>query len=331
MYWEHADVAAIGSPGNFAVQVFFALSGWLIGGILLGLDRSGLPRFFYNRVTRIWLPYLAAVALLYTVAFLKDGLAPYYSQTLAYDLTLTHNWFIVKIPEVIRAMPMQGTGAHFWSIAVEEQFYLVAPLLLVLTPLRRSLLAWGLLTAVAIADGGFYGSISAGVLAAMLHRRWGDWHLHPAATALLLAVLAATGWAGWTGALRYGHVVPVIAATIVLLAARPGHRRAAGIFAGGISYPMYLHHWTGLFFANVLFGLLPQFGRPLALVAGYLFALAFASAAYVVIDQRVLRHRGAFYRPALGRSAMVVAYSMMALGILLGTVVIGPLDSGPGQ
>ncbi|MFC3629746.1 hypothetical protein ACFOM8_09845 [Paracoccus angustae] len=82
----------------------------------------------------------------WTVAFLKDGLAPFYCQT------LIHNWFIVKIPEVTGAMPMHGTGAHFWSIAVEEQFYLIAPLLLVLIPLRHSILAWGLLTAAAIAD-----------------------------------------------------------------------------------------------------------------------------------------------------------------------------------
>lgn len=143
----------------------------------------------------------------WTVAFLKDGLAPFYCQT------LIHNWFIVKIPEVTGAMPMHRTGAHFWSIAVEEQFYLIALLLLlVLIPLRHSIPAWSLLTA------------------------------------------------------------------------------AAG---------------------------------------GFLFALAFASAAYLVINQRVLRRRGAFYTPALGRAAMVSACSMMALGILLDTVVIGPLDGGP--
>ena len=42
---------------NFAVQVFFALSGWLIGGILFDSDRGKLPRFYFNRATRIWAPY----------------------------------------------------------------------------------------------------------------------------------------------------------------------------------------------------------------------------------------------------------------------------------
>lgn len=43
--------------GNFAVQVFFALSGWLIGGILLKLDKNELPKFYFNRAIRIWIPY----------------------------------------------------------------------------------------------------------------------------------------------------------------------------------------------------------------------------------------------------------------------------------
>jgi peptidoglycan/LPS O-acetylase OafA/YrhL len=45
--------------GNLAVQVFFALSGWLIGGILVKLQRKELPRFYVNRALRIW-PYAAA-------------------------------------------------------------------------------------------------------------------------------------------------------------------------------------------------------------------------------------------------------------------------------
>jgi peptidoglycan/LPS O-acetylase OafA/YrhL len=46
--WDHA--------GNLAVQVFFALSGFLIGGILLTTRRAELPHFFFNRATRIWIP-----------------------------------------------------------------------------------------------------------------------------------------------------------------------------------------------------------------------------------------------------------------------------------
>ena len=59
--------------GTLAVDVLFALSGWLIGGILLRSARAELPRFFFNRATRIWIPYAFAVLLLYAVAALRDG------------------------------------------------------------------------------------------------------------------------------------------------------------------------------------------------------------------------------------------------------------------
>ncbi len=58
----HDKVLPWKEAGNLAVQVFFfALSGWLIGGILLNYAKADLPRFFYNRVTRIWAPYVVAI------------------------------------------------------------------------------------------------------------------------------------------------------------------------------------------------------------------------------------------------------------------------------
>ncbi len=326
VFWEHANVTDLLHVGNFAVQVFFALSGWLIGGILLETRPAGLPRFFFNRVTRIWFPYFAAVAALYLVAAAKEGFAPSYFQTLAYDLTFTHNWFIEKIPSVIREMPMQGTGSHFWSIAVEEQFYLFAPLLLVLLPGGRHLAVWCLVAALAILSGGWYGSVAGGVLAIAVQRKVGDWHLTGAGQwALWLGLFLVTGLY-WGGIVGYGHFAPFAAVAIVLLAARPGKRTAIGQFFGGISYPMYLHHWMGLFAGNALLGLLPFIGRLPAQTFGFVFALAVAAVAYVLIDRNVLRYRAAWYSETRGRVAAAAAYSLLFLGILLGRVLIGPLD-----
>jgi peptidoglycan/LPS O-acetylase OafA/YrhL len=51
---DHVDLIAHSEiTGNLAVQVFFSLSGWLIGGILLNSRFEQLPRFFFNRATRI--------------------------------------------------------------------------------------------------------------------------------------------------------------------------------------------------------------------------------------------------------------------------------------
>ena len=52
--------------GDLAVQVFFALSGWLIGGILLGVERRDLPRLLLQPRVRIWAPYYLALIFLAT-------------------------------------------------------------------------------------------------------------------------------------------------------------------------------------------------------------------------------------------------------------------------
>src|SRR6476620_9631556 len=107
---SHEGILGWGPAGNFAVQVFFALSGWLIGGILLRTELRGLPRFYYNRGTRIWIPYVFAVATIYLLSALREPVTSHYFHCLFYDLTFTHNWFIEKIPAVVSLMPLQGTG-----------------------------------------------------------------------------------------------------------------------------------------------------------------------------------------------------------------------------
>lgn len=106
----HADVhfpAPI--DGNLAVRVFLALSGWLIGGILLETQRSELPRFFYNRATRIWCPYFATMILLYATAALFRGIDLNWFKYLFYDATFTHYTWTV-FPRASAEMPLQGTA-----------------------------------------------------------------------------------------------------------------------------------------------------------------------------------------------------------------------------
>src|SRR5947207_2070061 len=61
---------------DFAVQIFFALSGWLIGGILLRLPKHELSRFYFNRALRIWCPYFLALGLFVSASLLRDTVTP---------------------------------------------------------------------------------------------------------------------------------------------------------------------------------------------------------------------------------------------------------------
>jgi peptidoglycan/LPS O-acetylase OafA/YrhL len=148
----HDQVIRWQSSGDLAVKVFFALSGWLIGGMLLQTPHEGLPRFFFNRAVRIWAPYYLALILLVGASLLREPVVSKWFEFVFYKLTFVYNLFGTnQLAANVDSMPLRGTGNHFWSVNAEEQFYLLAPLLLVLLPPRlgRSPLLWSVLAVMA--------------------------------------------------------------------------------------------------------------------------------------------------------------------------------------
>jgi peptidoglycan/LPS O-acetylase OafA/YrhL len=296
---NHEQVIGWSHAGNLAVQVFFALSGWLIGGILARSTQHDLPHFYFNRATRIWIPYFIAVAVLYGLAAYRDGLQYNFLPCLFYDSTFTHNWFVnTTLP-----MPLKGTGNHFWSIAVEEQFYLAAPILIVLMPFGRSKLFWVLVAALAVLSGFWYGSISLGVLAAVSRPKFKSWQLVAALIAVSIAMLAVS----------YVAFAPFFAIAVVLLVSEQGPRSPVGEFLGGVSYPLYLYHWLGIFVANLFLKHSPAVG-----LVAYLVAVAVGVVAYLAVDRNVMRWRKRFYRPTVGKILIGVAYALLATGVAYG-------------
>ncbi len=303
--------------GNLAVNVFFALSGWLIGGMLLRMAPRDLPRFYFNRCLRIWLPYLATVFLLYAIAAVFGRLGNIWHQVLFYDLTFTHYWFIPALPEVWNQMPLTGTGGHLWSISVEEQFYVLAPMVLLLLPFGKSAISWLLLSVALIAADYYYGSISCGVLAAILRGRFGNWQSGTITRALLAVGALLLLWVAFEHDSMYQWVAPFASIGIVLATSIEGARSALGKFAGGVSYPLYLNHWLGIFGAN---GIGKHFVLPYwaHVSLAYVLAILVSAIAYIAIDVRVLRFRKTHYTPAVGRFLMLTAYCLLAIGVLGG-------------
>ena len=128
------------APGGFlGVEVFFVVSGYLITSLLLAERRRthggvSLKRFWMRRARRL-LPALfalLAVVILYALLFLPDSINALKSNTLA-ALSYTSNWWLIIShqsyaseagrPELLK---------HLWSLAIEEQFYLLWPPVLVL-------------------------------------------------------------------------------------------------------------------------------------------------------------------------------------------------------
>lgn len=307
--WEHA--------GDFAVQVFFALSGWLIGGMLLKLDRRDLPRFFFNRAVRIWAPYYLAAAMLLGLSVLREPMTAKWVEIVVYKLTFVYNLFgTPQLAQFREAMPQKGTLSHFWSVNAEEQFYLMAPLLLVLGAryFGRTTMAWAVLAALAwLTDT--YAAIVFGVLAAVVVFHHGDVHrsVPGRAASGLVLLLSLIGFALGQ---HYAAIAPFAGLAIVLLLAVPAPQHRWGALFGGMSYPLYLNHWIGAFAFNFL---LPGMrDTPLRHTLSAVANIGIAMLLYWWIDRRLLSQRGRWYTPQRGRVVTASAYAMVATGICYG-------------
>jgi len=305
--------------GSLAVDVFFALSGFLIGGILLKSEAADLPRFFFNRSTRIWIPYFFAVILLYAVAAVKEGIDGYWLEYLFYDLTFTHQLFTV-FPQALQEMPMHGSGNQFWSISVEEQFYLIAPPVIMFTRYGRSLGLWVLLAAALMFANRHFAPIALGVCVAIAQR---DYRLLDLSSvricALAIAAISILAKALLDNALPLNDVI-AIAAVVGL--ARPGARSTVGEWAGGLSYPLYLNHWAGVFAVNAVSKRWFELDHDAFVVLQYVVNIGGALALYYMIDRPIQAHRAKWFTQASGKSLGAVAYALVIVGVAGGTIIL---------
>jgi peptidoglycan/LPS O-acetylase OafA/YrhL len=153
-----------GASGGFlGVDVFFVLSGYLITSLLLSrMSRRGLDVVdFWNRRLRRLLPALLVVigvlvawGALVAPVVSRDGLRGDITATLLY----VANWHFISTSSYFASDGVPSPLEHMWSLAVEEQFYLVWPLLLALTaacvrrPRQRALAVGGLAAAGLVAS-----------------------------------------------------------------------------------------------------------------------------------------------------------------------------------
>jgi peptidoglycan/LPS O-acetylase OafA/YrhL len=320
--WYHGHAFSWNQAGNFAVQIFFALSGWLIGGILLETTPGALPRFYFNRAVRIWVPYYLAAALLLGLSVLREPITAKWLEIVTYKLTFVYNLFGVPQLALFRdAMPQKGSLSHFWSVNVEEQFYLMAPLFLVLLAHRagRSPWLWAVLACLGFPFG--LGAIMLGVLAATIVHRHGRLHERRDVRIALALGLAAAAAALYLD-LQYELVAPFAGLFIVLLLAMPGRRSRWGALFGGMSYPLYLNHWIAVFAGNLVLAhahlRAGAAATALNVAVETLVGVPFAIALYWFVDRRLLAHRARSYTPRRGRAITVLAYAIIAAGLAYG-------------
>ncbi len=280
--------------GFLGVSIFFTLSGFLITSLLLQEHERGRPgrrnrislrRFWARRARRI-LP-AALIALGFVALYGMTVADAQQARQLPADglsaLTQVANWrFVLSNHSYASLFSAPSPVQHFWSLAIEEQFYLVFPLILVTTftvtrgsrrtlgivvgvlALGSALLAAGLFTPGQDPSRSYYGTdtraveLLVGVLLAIaltgrdrLARRSVRITAAAVGSAALVTLVAAWTLVGQGDALLYRGGLPlhaVLVAAVIIAVLVPGPvRTALGTpplrALGLISYGVYLYHW----------------------------------------------------------------------------------------
>ncbi|MBM9460647.1 acyltransferase [Nocardioides sp. zg-536] len=371
----HAGLAWL--PGGFAgVDVFFVISGFLITSLMVReVEQRGrlrLARFWARRARRL-LPagtLVLAFSALVTVFCLPAGdRKPFGGDIVAAAFYLV-NWRLGDrevdyLAEDVGASPVQ----HYWSLAVEEQFYIVWPLLIALVVAlvsqRRRLalfatvavltlasFAWTLHYVQEVPGQAFFVSttrvweLGVGALLAVAYpvlvrlpqwlRQVAGWAGLAAIATVMLAYEPSWDWPG------LGTLLPVLGTAGVILAGGTTPDRGVGavigirpaVWIGALSYSLYLWHWPFIVGAQGLWGDDLRV-RHLLLVVAVSAIPAWLSYRYLENPVRESR-RLAANRPALVMGGVLTAVAgltgaaVIASFALVGTVPVANAEESPG-
>ena len=351
----HGEVAGFGG-GYLGVSVFFTLSGFLITSLLAAeTERQGSVRLgaFYARRARRLLPASVLLVVLVMVASIVtdwfDAVADLRAHIVG-SLLQVANWVFLASGGSYQELLQQAAGAaspleHYWSLAIEEQFYWLWPVAFVgLWKLGRT--TRGRLLLLGAVTAGFV------VLAPVIAVVWGTdaayWASPARAAEILLGAFLALALAGRTvsprlwvlaplalavlavcvvtfpsaGGPAYAGWLPAIGAVSALLLlglqvdspVRAACSAAPLVWLGKISYGVYLFHWPIFVVLNdERTGLdgLPLFALRTALTLGV------AQVSFMFFEQPIRTASGIGIRPTLigagGATAAVILAAVLVV------------------
>jgi peptidoglycan/LPS O-acetylase OafA/YrhL len=337
------------SGGFVGVDVFFVISGYLIGSIILSeiaVEKFSLLSFYERRVRRI-VPALFVMTLV-TSLVAYEFLLPAELEEFAKSL-LASTFSVSNVYFFHQSGYFEGPAAmkpllHTWSLAVEEQFYIFLPLFLI--AVHKFFPKWQrvLISSVAILSfcasvwGAFHNPSATFYLA---HTR--AWELllgtmivldvfprfsgaisrNVASIAGLGLILAAavvydkaTPFPGATA------LVPCFGAALIIAAGRTGPSIVGRllslspvVFVGTISYSLYLWHWPMIVFQGIsgilAQGIWPKAAKLVVLAASFLVA----TLSWKFVEQPFRDRRFRFRRRVLFQIAASSAAALVILGV----------------
>ena len=363
---NHAGVPWL-SGGYIGVDVFFVISGFLITQLLI--DEAGerstidLRNFWARRARRI-LPMSILVALATVIAglfMLEPGKVRDLSAIGLGALGFCTNIVLFfRTSDYLSGVTAPSPLRHFWSLAVEEQFYLLWPLVVFATVnygkahWRKLLLGIGavgglasLITSVLITKGhpgaGYYlpysrfWEISAGALLAIAGSRI-DKIPH--------IVKAIGGWVGLIAVLAsavifsestifpgYTALLPVVATVFVLVAGNAKFGPVSLLSLeplqslGARSFSLYLWHWPLFVLVEARFGTPSVWGRAWIVIA----ALVLSAISYRIVEQPIRHNTWLSTTSLRSLSAAGIALSLSFSAVVVLFAVAPKIDAGAMQ
>ena len=347
------------SGGYIGVDVFFVISGYLIGSIVLNDAQRGtfsLAGFYVRRIRRILPALFAALAVTAVLALflLSPQELKSFSQNLAATTLFSSNIIYYLKSSYFENAAEMSPLLHTWSLGVEQQFYIVFPLaLLALLPYGRSV--W-----IAVLGAAAAASFALSVFLVRDHPVAAFYLLPPRLWELVLGALLAFGavpdfrgraareLASALGAALilvgvftlteatafpgYAALLPCLGAALVIHAGRSGPTAVGAlltlrpvVFIGLISYSMYIWHWPLMVFA--------RFYKGRDLTTKETLILLAVIAAVSVLSWRLIEIPFRKPRANLGaesgrRPSTVFARTGWAMAGLAGVGLLGHLSNG---
>lgn len=360
----HAGVTQL-SGGFIGVDVFFVISGFLITSLLLReVEQSNtvsLTYFWARRVRRI-LPMSVLVVVVTVIAsifMLEEQRIENLAAVTLGALGFCANFVLYfTTGEYLADVTLPSPLQHYWSLAVEEQFYIVWPLIVfALAKYTRDMFR-NLLLMVIVLGGGF--SLVASITITPENPGAGYYLPHTRAWELLigagLAVLFSQvkaipqqirGVAGWLGLgviglsawqfdsntdfPGYAALLPVLGTAAVIASSGSiiGPERMLSFrplqYIGARSYSFYLWHWPVLVLFEAHFGLLS--GLETAILMGMSFALSMVT--YDLVEQPI---RTSAYLAHTSKRTLTAGVTVVAVSLIGGVtfaVVAPKIADGP--
>ncbi|HUO94200.1 MAG TPA: acyltransferase family protein [Rhizomicrobium sp.] len=330
------------SGGFVGVDIFFVISGYLITQLIAAEgEQFSIAHFYERRIRRIF-PALFAMLAVTTIAavlILFPADLVRYANSLLATAGFAANFEFWRETGYFDVLAADKPLLHLWSIAVEEQFYLFFPAILLMFAQRR-IAATALIFAASLGfalwgtahapSATFYllpgrawelmlGALLAlGAFPPIAQRRTREALALAGAGLIAFATFFYTRDTPFPGA---AALAPCLGAALLIYAAQPGPTAASAVlslsplvFIGRISYSLYLWHWPLYVFTRYL-----RYRDPAPAVVACLIAASFALAiaSYYFVEQPFRRGQLRFRRPQLFTGGLATMVTVAAVSLVL--------------